>query len=557
MYLGQLFRSFRPLHNPLGFGGLDFAVLAIALLFAAVLALRPLIEPSFRRLAERRWAAFLTLACLAVVLRLLLLPGSPIPLPAGADDFSYILLGDTLAHFRLANPAHELSRFFETVFVLQKPTYSSIYPLGQGIVLAVGRLLFGSFWAGVLLSSAALCGLCYWMLRAWMPPVWALFGGLLAVMQFVPLSQWTNSYWGGAVSACAGCLVFGALARMDGGRTSRMALLAGLGLAIQMLTRPFEFLLLVICAGLYLIFVRRSFRGSLPMAAMLLPAALLTVAQNASVTGSWKTLPYMASRYQYGVPTSFTFQPNPVPHRELTPEQEMDYRAQAAIHGSTGDSASSFFERFGYRLRYLRFFLMAPLFLSLLWFLPSLRERRWQWTAASVFLFLAGTNFYPYFFPHYIAILVPLLLAMALWGLQKMPSQIVASLCVVHFCFWYGIHLANNPNLLPATQYETADYINWGDPDGRISVQHALGQAQGKQLVFVRYSPAHRFREWIANGAEIDAERVVWARDLGSADNENLLRHFPDRKAWLLEPDLRPPRLSPYASESGSFESVH
>ena len=29
-----------------------------------------------------------------------------------------------------------MHRFFETNFVLQEPSYSSIYPLGQGIVLA-------------------------------------------------------------------------------------------------------------------------------------------------------------------------------------------------------------------------------------------------------------------------------------------------------------------------------------------------------------------------------------------------------------------------------------
>ncbi len=40
---------------------------------------------------------------------------------------------------------------------------------------------------------------------------WALLGGALAVMEFGPLNQWTNNYWGGSLSAAAGCLVFGAL----------------------------------------------------------------------------------------------------------------------------------------------------------------------------------------------------------------------------------------------------------------------------------------------------------------------------------------------------------
>ena len=79
-------------------------------------------------------------------LRLALLPVHPIATATVSDDFSYLLLGDTLSHFRLANPPHPLPAFFETFYVLQQPTYSSVYPLGQGIVLAVGKLIFGNPW---------------------------------------------------------------------------------------------------------------------------------------------------------------------------------------------------------------------------------------------------------------------------------------------------------------------------------------------------------------------------------------------------------------------------
>ena len=179
-----------------------------------------------------------------MVLRLLLLGHYPIPEPAVSDDFSYVLLADTLRHLRLANPPHAFPQFFETFFVLQEPTYSSIFPLGQGLVIAAGWLVFGHPWAGIGLSVGALCAFCYWMLRAWTTPGWSLIGGLFSVFLFGPLSQWMNSYWGGAVSGCAGCLVFGALPRLRQTGRMRDGPLLGLGLALQILTRPFESVLL-------------------------------------------------------------------------------------------------------------------------------------------------------------------------------------------------------------------------------------------------------------------------------------------------------------------------
>ncbi len=66
-------------------------------------------------------------------------------------------------------------------------------------------------------------------------------------------------------------------------------------------------------------------------------------------------------------------------------------------------------------------------------------------------------------------------------------------------------------------------------------------------LVFVRYQPHHVFQnEWVYNAADIDRARIVWARDLGAAENQKLLRYYPSRTALLLQPDLPEIALSPY-----------
>jgi hypothetical protein len=402
------------------------------------------------------------------------------------------------------------------------------------------------------------------MLRAWTTPGWALVGGLLAVIEFGPLRYWMNTYWGGAVSATAGCLVFGALPRLrraQGGSRTRDAVLLGLGIGIQLLARPFECVLLVLAVILFFIPElrhRSEWRKLIRTAsiAMLatLPAVGLTLVQNKQVTGSWTTLPYVLSRYQYGIPTTFTFQPNPTPHVRLTADQQLDYDAQSAIHGQGPETIATYAGRLAGRVRFYRFFFLPPLYLALPFFLLSLREFRFLWVVLALLIFSLGDNFYPYFYPHYIAAAACLFVLVSVTGLERLSqaaSELLVILCAASFLFWYGFHLFANENAsIAMLQYETWDFVNHGDPDGRIAVNDRLARAAGKQLVFVRYWPRHMFAEWVRNAADIDKSRVVWAQDLGPTDNEKLRRYYPDRTVWLLEPDARPPRLEPYRQEA-------
>jgi hypothetical protein len=54
------------------------------------------------------------------------------------------------------------------------------------------------------------------------------------------------------------------------------------------------------------------------------------------------------------------------------------------------------------------------------------------------------------------------------------------------------------------------------------------------------------------NDADIDGAKVVWARDMGMAQNRKLLEYFRDRDVWLVEVDQydSPPKLTPYALAS-------
>jgi hypothetical protein len=83
----------------------------------------------------------------------------------------------------------------------------------------------------------------------------------------------------------------------------------------------------------------------------------------------------------------------------------------------------------------------------------------------------------------------------------------------------------------------------------RATILSQLRAMPGEQLVLVSYGPDHDVnREWVWNRACIDSEKVVWARDMGDAQNQELLQYFKRRHAWRLEADDPSPKLQPYTA---------
>ena len=235
------------------------------------------IERAFARLARRKSLSVAVVGFAAFLLRLAILPLCPIPLPFLPDDFSFLLAADTFASGRLTNPTPAMWMHFESIHVTMKPTYMSMYFPAQGLVLAAGKVLTGHPWYGVLVMSALMCAAICWMLQAWLPPSWALLGGILAVLAPWPL-QLLDQYllrWRLDRGLLAGALVLGALPRFMKAARLRYGLLLAVGVILARNCPPYEGLLL--CLPVAVVLGRWMFFGKNRPAAQSCFAALLSL----------------------------------------------------------------------------------------------------------------------------------------------------------------------------------------------------------------------------------------------------------------------------------------
>ena len=504
-----------------------------------------------RRTARRGILWIAVAALLGPCIRLALLPLAPIPYPAIHDEFCHLLGADTMLNCRLANPPHRFSDHFETIYVIQSPSYAESYPPGIAAFLAIGWKVAGHPWFGVWLSMVLCLASMAWLQYRWLPPVAAWAGSLLCSLYLGISSQWMNTYWGGGVPAAGGALVFGALPPLLRTARVRYAAIIAAGWMLIWFSRPYESVIVgLIIAAAILSNVRKLLPSALLLSGTIAVAFAGFCYYNWRVTGDPLIHPYQLTQMRYGVPHPLIWQnENPVPTHVNRQQWDIyvwqrDRFRQARSLATRGPMLLADLK--GVWSFYLGYPLTIPLLIAL--FGGGRKSRRMVWIVG---IGLAWSLLYTQIQPHYLAPVAGLLFALVALGLLKLSywrwRALPLGACLAAG-LWTGSALSGLRVLHP--------WVLTGGParlTDRAAVAQQLEHAEGRHLVIVRYGPHHNAHvPWVYNAAAIDQSKVVWANDLGLERNRPLMEYFAGRRVWLVEPD-GDTQLKPYPDSAAEL----
>jgi hypothetical protein len=67
-------------------------------------------------------------------------------------------------------------------------------------------------------------------------------------------------------------------------------------------------------------------------------------------------------------------------------------------------------------------------------------------------------------------------------------------------------------------------------------------------LFWCDISPITTLIERVGNEADVHNAKVIWARDMGPEQNQELLQYYSDCQVWVALPDETSPKVSPYTT---------
>jgi len=158
-----------------------------------------------------------------------------------------------------------------------------------------------------------------------------------------------------------------------------------------------------------------------------------------------------------------------------------------------------------------------------------------------------------WFLPHYVAPITCAILALVLQAMRRIrshPAGLFVTRAVPLACTLLLVVQVGAKPLHVAPCHGATWCGRTPSNLERAAVLTKLQHVPGLQLAIVRYARNHdvQYNEWVYNEADIDRAKVVWARDMGPAENQELLDYFRDRHVWVIDADDPEPILAPYTA---------
>ena len=184
-------------------------------------------------------------------------------------------------------------------------------------------------------------------------------------------------------------------------------------------------------------------------------------------------------------------------------------------------------------------------------YLSARRNPSARFIVGAIGVLALGQSLTLWWWPHYAAPALPLLLAVIATTLHRIARRssaltthrvlaVTACIVVVH---------ASMLGVVARAVGTTDDGAGLDRGRRRAEVKERIEREPGKHLLFVRYANNYTVHdEWVYNLADLKAARILFAHDLGPR-NPELIAAYPDRTTWLVTIETDRAYLAPYRIE--------
>jgi hypothetical protein len=324
-------------------------------------------------------------------------------------------------------------------------------------------------------------------------------------------------------------------------------------------TRPFEGTVLIVACLLALFWKLgiQSIQASLrlrvigPAAAILVAAGSAMAYYNWRLTGKPFELPYALNQQRNALAPVMWFVPQgpTVTHRYRDAVTQRLWEWDAANYREARRNPLRVLGTFvtTFYVEFLDGPMLPLVGCTCIGFALAFKNRKLRVPAIICSIFALGTLTEKLIVAHYLAPGVPLLFLFTAAGIRLLSLARFEQQRLGHWIIIAA--LALSAGRFAAIELHTTDPLAGNPLKARFLAQHQLAKSPGRHVVFVRYGSRHKFNaEFVYNGPDIDAQKVIWAFDRGPDANLELQRYYRDCKLWLLEPDEYQPQLRPYDS---------